>query len=1498
MVYLEHLKVLDLSRCIELEDIQVIPKNLKKLYLGGTSIQELPSLVHLSELVVLDLENCKQLQKIPLRLSTLTSLAVLNLSGCSELEDMEDINLPRNLEELYLAGTAIQEVPSSITYLSELVILDFQNCKRLRRLPMEISNLKSLVTLKLPRLFTVETGMSNLISDFNENVCQRQDYLPQPRLLPSSRLLHGLVPRFYALVSLSLCNSSLMHIPEEICSLATVTVLDLSRNGFRKIPESIKQLSKLHSLRLRHCRNLRSLPELPQSLKLLNVHGCVSLESVSWGSEHFPSHYTFNNCFNKSPEVARKRVAKGLAKVSSIGKEHEQELIKALAFSICAPADANQTSSYNLRTGSFAMVELTSSLRNTLLGFAIFVVVTFVDDSHNNAGLGVRCISTWKSKRKVISKMEKVFRCWGPREAPDQVQRDHMFVFYEDAEMHRSVGGGEGNESSVLADQVEFEFQAVSGRNKVLGGSSVVSECDVCVMTAATGAASLSVISASKDMSLSRKHSPKLSSLLGKLRFRRTGSLSKQLAFYKSSFAHATRENERGRDRKTYKRVLVVLDDVRKPLDAESFLGELKWFCPGSLIIITSRDKQVPGLNEEEALKLLSRCAFAKDIKHENLQKLLPKVIEYADGNPLALKFFEKGKGESKEVENAFLTFEQTPPHEIQDAVKSTYDSLGSNEKNIFLDIVCLFSGESIDCVMHLLEGCGFFPRVGINVLVEKCLVSISEGKVVMHNLIQDIGRNIISRRKRRSRLWKPSTIKHFLKDKHVLGSKDIEAISVDPSVLSFDLNPMAFEKMYTLRYLKICNSKPGNYYSKLHLPKGLESLPDELRLLHWENFPLSSLPQGYDPRNLVVLNMCSSQLQKLWKGTKELERLKIIKLCHSRQLVDIQELQNARNVEVIDLQGCTRLQRFIDTGHFHHLRVINLSGCTNIKSFPKVPLNIEELYLKQTGIRSIPTVTLSSKDNSFTYDHGGHKFLDVEDSIMVYLEHLKVLDLSRCIELGDIQVIPKNLKKLYLGGTSIQELPSLVHVSELVVLDLENCKQLQKIPLRLSTLTSLAVLNLSGCSELEDIEDLNLPRNLEELYLADTATQEMPSSIRHLSELVILDLQNCKGFYVFPRRSLPWLFTVETSMEINKNVSQRQDYLPEPRLLPSPRLHGLVPRFYAIVSLTLCNASLMHIPEDICSLATVTVLELSRNGFSKIPESIKQLSKLHSLRLRHCRNLRSLPELPQSLKLLNVHGCVSLESVSWASEQFPSHYTFDNCFNKSPEVARKRVAKGLAKVASIGKEHEQELIKALAFSICAPADADQTSSYNLRTGSFAMLELTSSLRNKLLGFAIFVVVRFMDDSDHNSAGLGVRCIGTWKSKRKVISKVEKVFRCWAPREAPEAQRDHMFVFYEDAEMYRSGGGGEGNESNVLADQVEFEFQAVNGRNKVLGGSCMVSECDVCVITAASGAASLSVISASKDMSLSKKQSPKLSSLLGKLRFRRTGRFVGCACLE
>lgn len=86
---------------------------------------------------------------------------------------------------------------------------------------------------------------------------------------------------------------------------------------------------------------------------------------------------------------------------------------------------------------------------------------------------------------------------------------------------------------------------------------------------------------------------------------------------------------------------------------------------------------------------------------------------------------------------------------------------------------------------------------------------------------------------------------------------------------------------------------------------------------------------------------------------------LKTIRLGHSQDLVEIKDLRGAQNIEVIDLQGCTRVQSFPATGHLEHLRVINLSGCVEIKStqFEEVqffPRNLKELYISGTGIREV----------------------------------------------------------------------------------------------------------------------------------------------------------------------------------------------------------------------------------------------------------------------------------------------------------------------------------------------------------------------------------------------------------------------------------------------------------------------------------------------------------------------------------------------------------------
>uniref|UniRef100_A0A1J3IPB2 Putative WRKY transcription factor 16 n=1 Tax=Noccaea caerulescens TaxID=107243 RepID=A0A1J3IPB2_NOCCA len=235
------------------------------------------------------------------------------------------------------------------------------------------------------------------------------------------------------------------------------------------------------------------------------------------------------------------------------------------------------------------------------------------------------------------------------------------------------------------------------------------------------------------------------------------------------------------------KTVLVVLDDVRNPMDAESFLGGFDNFGLASLMLITSRDKQVlhqckvhgfyevTTLNKKEALQLFNHFAFPENEKSDsNLVEISNKVVEYASGNRTVLRCYGrelKGKTKPEDMEVEFERIKRYTPQEIINVFKSSYDTLNDHERNIFLDIACFFKDEQLDYILRILEGCGFFPHVGIDRLVDRSLLVISENKKVeMHNLVQDVGREIAKTRNShissRCRLWEPSSIKSLLEDK------------------------------------------------------------------------------------------------------------------------------------------------------------------------------------------------------------------------------------------------------------------------------------------------------------------------------------------------------------------------------------------------------------------------------------------------------------------------------------------------------------------------------------------------------------------------------------------------------------------------------------------------------------------------------------------------------------------------------------------------------------
>ena len=73
------------------------------------------------------------------------------------------------------------------------------------------------------------------------------------------------------------------------------------------------------------------------------------------------------------------------------------------------------------------------------------------------------------------------------------------------------------------------------------------------------------------------------------------------------------------------------------------------------------------------------------------------------------------------------------------------------------------------------------------------------------------------------------------------------------------ELEPKCLEKMKNLKFLIVSN---------VDICRGLKYLPNELRVLDWSGFPLSSLPPNFDPQNLIALNMPESRvtLDKLFK--------------------------------------------------------------------------------------------------------------------------------------------------------------------------------------------------------------------------------------------------------------------------------------------------------------------------------------------------------------------------------------------------------------------------------------------------------------------------------------------------------------------------------------------------------------------------------------------------------------------------------------------------------
>ncbi|XP_011012884.1 PREDICTED: TMV resistance protein N-like [Populus euphratica] len=551
------------------------------------------------------------------------------------------------------------------------------------------------------------------------------------------------------------------------------------------------------------------------------------------------------------------------------------------------------------------------------------------------------------------------------------------------------------------------------------------------------------------------------------------------------------------------KRVLVILDDVDQLKHLRALAGERDWFGPGSRIVITTRDERLltrlevekkyhaKGLNNEESLQLFSWHAFKRPHPMKEYVELSKVVVDYVDGVPLALEVL--GSKLFKRSITHWRSFieklQKHLPHQIQRQLITSLDDLDGEVKGMFLDIACFFNGMDKDYVGKILDGRGFYPEMGFDILGERSLLTVnSENELQMNNLLRDMGREIIHQMApnhpgKRSRLWHPEDIMDVL-DKYCSGTEVVEGIVLDAQASKDVFPSTSFAPMTSLQLLKLTGGRVGGHYE--HISKALI-------WLCWHKFSLKTLPHKFRLDSLVVLDMQHSNIRELWKETECLNNLKVIDLSNSRFYAKTPNFSGLPSLERLILENCTSLADIHQSvGELKKLVFLNLKGCYELK---KLPESISEL-------KSLETMNL---ERCYRLE----KLPEQLGNMQVLTDLL--LDGTYVQQLPSSTGILKKLKKLLVRRVRlpIRTAPPLPpSLEELVIKE----ERQPFLPPSFSGLSSLTTLDISNRYLSNNDISINLGSlsSLQDLNLAGNDFSELPAGIGHLAKLEKLDLSRC----------------------------------------------------------------------------------------------------------------------------------------------------------------------------------------------------------------------------------------------------------------------------------------------------------------------------------------------------------------------------------------------------
>ncbi|CAI0437211.1 unnamed protein product [Linum tenue] len=677
------------------------------------------------------------------------------------------------------------------------------------------------------------------------------------------------------------------------------------------------------------------------------------------------------------------------------------------------------------------------------------------------------------------------------------------------------------------------------------------------------------------------------------------------------------------------RKVLIVLDNVDDRFEFGQILGEVRKFSPESRFIITTRDKRVlellqvsklyepSGMSHDHSLQLLRRHAFRMDNPLEDKTTLCEEFVKVAAGLPLALEVIGSllFRRDRKFWEAKLIELKRIPPTKVQERLKISYDELSGSEKQIFLDISCVFIGENKELPFYMWSDCNFNPESGISTLILRSLLKVDvDNKFWMHDHVRDIGRMIVREEDeqhpwKRTRIWSNEDAVDMLINGE--GADLVEVLKVDMRYEDFELMEKEFQNLSKLRYLEVHSGRLTGDFKNI--------LPN----LRWLRLHYCrSIPININITKLAVLDLRFCPVRDDWRCWDKIKvitiptsfmiqaahRLKAIDVSFCDQVTKVPNLFGCPSLQRINFLGCGNMSGELHIGDLKGLRVLNIARTKITKligGFGRLQ-NLQEINVGYSRLREIPTS-------------------------IGKLSSLKILVLDRL----DIEVpkLPTSLKGLSLSSPRV---PNLLELKDLEWLH-----------------WSRALLIPGDMWKLSKLKDLELwqvecRKNAFVLH-QESASPTLPSSLNTLS---------ISGYQFVPLERLPNLVNQSnlTYLDLSEIGVHEIAGLGELRMLENFDLRDAsnlidldgLQHLKLLKELRVYRCDVLRKLPSLSNLTKLQTLKIFRCPLLSEIHGLSELAELSTLRIIECRKLTGVMGIDklESLQVMKIRDCSSIEEL------------------------------------------------------------------------------------------------------------------------------------------------------------------------------------------------------------------------------------------------------------